>query len=574
MDHQPTPDLEARLGAWLANRAPTEIPATFAERITGIPRSTPSARHSRLALIPLAGRRWRSTLLLAAAVATALAVVGGSFFAASQLDKGVIISAPASTPTPVRTTPPPSTSQPTSAAIWPSDFRSDGVLPDVLAGGVDHGTIDTSIGRARWVHLTGDGATLPDPLVPILAPDGTLVWFSRGGPGSACANDPKSASCTDPPSPALSVSRDALAPRETRRLPVDVAEADLWLSGDTFWFVSSDPVTVWSSADLKTWQQTDLSGLKSPGPSSIAWTMTVSPSESVHGATVALVEYAAADPGKLLGFPGRAVSLARSGAGYVAREYERGLGFKDLGAITVRTTTDGIIFIDGGGREVGRVAGVGQAFVDRWVRQGIVYDQLAVLDGDHWSPVVLPVAPITSWAMLVKVGDTLLVFVVEADERVRAWRTVDGHAWTGGDVLVVDGVPMRSTGVTYRDGENGPILMAFGQDESSGWQSADGQTWTATSFVSRDTEFPPIRIAQGWFHTADQTENGDWQVSPDALTWASVPGLRDVVRKTSPTNAGGSSESGVRNTVFFSVDEAGAPFTRDVWMIEFELPAP
>jgi len=30
----------------------------------------------------------------------------------------------------------------------------------------------------------------------------------------------------------------------------------------------------------------------------------------------------------------------------------------------------------------------------------------------------------------------------------------------------------------------------------------------------------------------------------------------------------------VGNTVLFSVDEAEAPFSRDVWMIEFEKPAP
>jgi hypothetical protein len=78
MDDQLTPDLEARLSAWLATRAPMEVPTSFANRITSIPRSTPSARPSRLALAPN-GRRWRSALLLAAAVTTALALLGGSF---------------------------------------------------------------------------------------------------------------------------------------------------------------------------------------------------------------------------------------------------------------------------------------------------------------------------------------------------------------------------------------------------------------------------------------------------------------------------------------------------------------
>jgi hypothetical protein len=551
-----------------------QVPTSFAKRITSIPRSTPSARPSRLALAAN-GRRWRSALLLAAAVTTALALLGGSFFAASQLEKVVTTASPSSTPTSVRATPQPVTPQPTSAAVWPSDFRSDGVLPATLADGVDHGTIGTSIGRARWVHLTGDGASLPDPLAPILAPDGTLVWFTNGGPGAACANDPKSALCTDPPSPRLSVSTDALAPRVERRLPVDVAEADLSLIGDTFWFISSDPLNVWWSTDLQTWQQTEVSGLKSPGPASIPWRRTISPTEPVHGTTVASVEYTAADPGSLLGFPGRHVALAQGGGGYVAREYHpmREGGDKDLGAIKVRTTVDGIRFMDADGREVGRVDGVGMEFVDMWLRQGITYRQLAVLDRERWSPVDLPVAPLADWPMLVKVGDALLAFVVEPDERVRAWRTVDGHTWTGGDVLVADdGTPIQSTGVTYRAGENGPILVVLGKDDRSGWKSTDGEKWTPTSFDSGET--PPIRIAQGWFRTGDQTADGDWQVSPDGSTWQSVPALRDVVGKTAPSGAGGSSESVVGNTVFFSVDEAGAPFTRDVWMIEFEKPVP
>ena len=578
MSDQLSPDLEARLEAWLANRAPAEIPASFADRIASIPRVPASTRRPRSALGRVTGRR-SSALLAAAVVALALAIfAGGLFFAGSWRGLGVTsVTAPSASPsaTPEPVTPEPVTPPPTSAAGWPIDFRSDGVLPAVLADGVDHGTFGTSIGRVRWVHLTGDADALPDPLAPILAPDGTLVWFAGGGPGSACYNDPKSAACTDPPVPRLWAAKDALAPREARPLPIDVPEASLQLIGDTFWLTSSDPLTVWSSPDLKTWEQTDLSGLRSPGPATIDWRTTISPFDSAGGSAVASVEYAAADPGRLLGFPGRQVNLALSGGGYVAREFHsrRDGGDKDLGAITVARTADGIRFLGENGHEVGRVDGVGQEFVDMWVRQGITYRQLAVLDGTRWTPVDLPVAPLADWPMLAKVGDALVALVVESDQRVRAWRTVDGHTWTGGDVLVAaDGTPMRSSGATYRDGEQGRVLIVFGADDSSGWTSTDGETWKPASFVSG--EIPPIRLKQGWFRTADQTPDGDWQASSNGSDWESVPALREVVRKTAPSGAGGSSESVVGNTVFFSVDEAEAPFTRDVWMIEFEQPAP
>ena len=93
MSDQLTPDLQARLDAWLANRAPTEIPASFADRIASIPRSPAPARRSRLTLVPVTGRRSPMGLLAAAVMATTLAILaGGLFLAASQRDEGVTAS--------------------------------------------------------------------------------------------------------------------------------------------------------------------------------------------------------------------------------------------------------------------------------------------------------------------------------------------------------------------------------------------------------------------------------------------------------------------------------------------------
>ncbi len=576
-----TRDVEARLDAWLANRAPTEIPPAFADRIASIPRVPVSAARPRV--VRIATKRSSSGLLAAAVVAIGLGIVAsGLFFAASEREHAVTVTvAPSAS---ASGTPAPSaaasalavaTPPPTSIAVWPSDFRSTGILPATLADGIDHGLIDTPIGRARWVHLQGDAKTLPDPLVPTLLADGRLAWFDNGWPADACLNDPSSGTCDEPSPATLSISTDALAPRESSPLPVDAEEANFWSTGDTFWLTVADPESVWSSPDLEAWQETDLTGLRSPGPASIRWNRSASPSESIDGRAVATVEYTAVDPGSLLGYPGIEIHLVKEGDGFLVREHHSRSegGDKDLAPVSVRETADGIAFDDGDGREVGRVDGVGPEFADMWAERGLMYYQLAVLDGNTWSSIDLPGAPIDGWPMVVKVADRFLALVVEPDQRVRVWRSVDGSTWTGGAVLEdQDGTAMRSNGVTYRDEPGGRVLVVMGTDDVSGWESTDGDRWAPVT-LDPNAPQPPTQMTHGAMRTGDQTADGSWQVSRDGETWEPVPALREVILKTAPAGAGGSSESAVGDTVFFSVDEAEAPSTRDLWIIEFEQPA-
>jgi hypothetical protein len=53
------------------------------------------------------------------------------------------------------------------------------VLPDHLPADVPNGTIDTPLGKARWVHLTGDPTTLSQPYAPMITPSGLSLARQR-----------------------------------------------------------------------------------------------------------------------------------------------------------------------------------------------------------------------------------------------------------------------------------------------------------------------------------------------------------------------------------------------------------
>jgi len=100
--------------------------------------------------------------------------------------------------------------------------------------------------------------------------------------------------------------------------------------------------------------------------------------------------------------------------------------------------------------------------------------------------------------------------------------------------------------------------------------STDGETWTLGPFPEGPTGF---RVPGGWVKTPDQSEDGVWQVSRDGTTWQPVPELSTLTTKIMPNGAGGASESLVGDAIWFTVEEAEAPYTRDVWVVEFDRPA-
>jgi hypothetical protein len=375
----------------------------------------------------------------------------------------------------------------------------------------------------------------------------------------------------------LSIANDVLAEATPASLPIDAPTGDLRLVGETFWYVTSDPVGVWRSSDLQDWQRTDISGMVSPGPTSLEWRPSVSIQETADGTPLAYVAFTVTDPGALLGHPGEPVRLTSDDAGGFVATFSRAMsqgGPVTLGAITLKEEPGVLSFVDSTGVVVGKVesAGIGRDFAESWARRGeIRYDRLYRLDGETWALAELPVAQLPDWPMIVPMGDTTMVFAVEADQRVRGWRTTDGRTWTGGEPLVDGaGKALGSSGVTYQEGKDGPVILVYGADGTSGWRSTDGKTWTfAVELQGGPTG---VRFEHGWVRTADLNE-GVWQVSRDGSTWQDVPELLGVVTKTAPNGAGGTSEYAIGDTVVFKVDE-GDVGPRDIWLIEFAPTGP
>ena len=138
------------------------------------------------------------------------------------------------------------------------------MLPDKLPADLPSGTIKTPLGRVRWVHLSGNPNTLPDPLQPRVGPSG-LIWFDGGGSREIpCKESGSQGICTA--APRLWTSDDAVSGRVEHPLPVDAGSADLELEGDTYWLIATEPVGLWRSTDLTAWEQVDVSSLVSPGP--------------------------------------------------------------------------------------------------------------------------------------------------------------------------------------------------------------------------------------------------------------------------------------------------------------------
>ena len=555
-----TPELEARLSAWLADRAPASTPPEFVERVLAIPRTMPVADRPHGIRVIDGGRR--RMLLLVAATLTGLGAVGGGLLIAGMEHRD--------TPPPiVRATPAPVSAP--SSSTTADGLGTTGVVPTDVPTGIAHGAVDTPLGTARWVHWQGDGTTFPDP-VPLRLPDGRFLWFRGGTSGFDCAPDSTELRCTDR-TPSLAVSEGLLTTRRPIPLPTTDPNASFFVSGDRSWFLSGHPAGVWWSDDLGPWQTADGSAIRSPGPA-IPWDPDLARPVTIAEHPAMWVRFTAADPGALLGHPGEPVALAQDDrGGYIARLNRRRSegGPKDLGPITVREAAGAVRFLDAHGREIGRVEGVDRGFVDAWVRRGEIVEQgLFLLDGDRWVPADLPVGPNALPGIVDEGSDGALAIAPDATGQVHLFRSTDGRTWTGGDVLVApDGAPLVSDDL-WVDETDGVRTYIVNRDGSTRWASTDLETWTLGPFP----EPPPgIKVAGGWVKTPDQSEDGLWQVSRDRETWEPARLLSSVTTKIAPNGAGGSTETALGDAVWFTVEEAEAPYTRDVWVVEFDAPA-
>ena len=148
-------------------------------------------------------------------------------------------------------------------------------LPTKIPKRFDSGTLDTPLGKARWVHLSGDGEALPEAITPIAVPGG-YVSLDRGGSSFG----PCRAGHVCETRATLWFSPD-LFKWTQRPLPNDAETGQLIRAGGNYWLLMSadrlsedgsfDDATLWRSTDALEWDPVDFGSIAPDGPGGLGW---------------------------------------------------------------------------------------------------------------------------------------------------------------------------------------------------------------------------------------------------------------------------------------------------------------
>jgi hypothetical protein len=462
-----------------------------------------------------------------------------------------------------------------SPSLEPGTSATARLLPDPLPADLPGGTIDTPLGTARWVHLSGDQEALP-PLQSMAAPDG-LVWFDMG----QLADESRGGWECAPRRPRLWTSADVTSTRTEHPLPVEAGYALLTFDGDRYWLIDMASGSLWRSSDLTDWERMDGSALHAPDPAELPWNVRFGVPVTSAGVTLVPVSHEVLDPGRVLGFPGRSVHLEAAGPGrYDVIESHMRKDDQKVATVLVERTPSGIRLSDESGATIAELTGVGPEFVEAWASSGGIesVDQLALVDGSRPTPVTKPgQAAMDSWSSgleLLPLDPGFLAFELDADSTVRTWRSADGVSWIEGDpVPGPDGQPLRAQALWggTRD-ERHEVSVSPLLDDPDGtarppeWRSVDGKTWTAyPDPPAGEYSVPPVRLPAGYVAWSDY---GMWSVSTDGSSWQEVPGLREVIPRTTLSGEGSVSWGGIGNALLFAMTaECGQ---RDLWIVEFD----
>ena len=417
------------------------------------------------------------------------------------------------------------------------------IPPDVASG-----FLDTPLGRARWVHVSGDATSLPQEMVPIawssgwVAPDSldrdsfgsmtrTLLWSSPDG-----------VTWTPGPLP----------------VPADPAGVSIAHEGGFWWITTRGPTSLWRSADTVQWDRIDLARLMSPGPAALDWEVRLGEPASTGGSTAFPVSYLGSGIGRLFGLPDdisdMQIEAGSDGTWTVRRE-----SGDPLIVVRLEETPTGLRVTDTTGAIVGEIEGVGLEFARRWQAAGqVVEQQVGLVDGDGLTPVDLPGPALTAsldnqGRALTLLGTTgaMFAFLDEPDGTDRAWTSGDGRSWSESATTDMPEYLSDFTPEPYG-------IRAEG--ESRPWITGDGVTWDAVPRTPFGTW--PDRLPTGWLAQQD----GVMQVLPDGGTWSRVDlGGVTLWDTTDSAGIGGGMVLG-STSIDFSSREGGG---RDVWYLDF-----
>lgn len=386
-------------------------------------------------------------------------------------------------------------------------------LPAEIPEGIASGTLDTPLGAARWVYLSGDPETLPDILQPIPVPGG-YVTFDEASQYGPCPT--ASGSCIDPAE--LWFSPD-LIEWTRRQLPVEADFPQLTVAGGEFWLTVADELedrtafelpALWRSTDALEWEAVDLSGLEAPLPTAIEWLASPVSGVAVSGDAILVQMGYRAQVGKsLLGLPLRPEGEDRTGD-YAGLERIDGETFRVLGPYGDEHGRVRFEEIDGGlrviddetGAELTIVEGIDMDFIGRWTAfYGYPAEyRLALLRGDRVDMVQLPGAAVAGWSFaLLGTDDGFMALRSGPEGETQVWTSPDGLAWAHDGLLGDDpGEPVADGVWSGPDG-----LIAGSYDEANDvlelWRTSNGIDWQ--HHVGRGDGV--VQLEAGWVELVD-----------------------------------------------------------------------
>jgi len=455
-------------------------------------------------------------------------------------------------------------------------------LPAEIPEGIESGTLDTPLGPARWVHLSGDDESLPGGMKPIPVPGGFVTFDEEPHPYETCSASERCQYVWFSPD---------LFEWTRRPLPVDVEYAQAYFSGGHFWLIANDetpnedgdldPPALWRSSDAQEWEAVELDGLESPFPATIDWRAYLGEIAASGDATVAQVTFEAQVGKNLLGLPPRPEGEDKVGD-YASLQPDNGDSYLVMGPyddahgwVRFEVTGDGVRVLDAATDAVlTDIPGIGMGFIESWAASGEApsVSRLVRLEGGRVETIELPSAdpggdqwtPRTLFAS----DDGFRWFRPSADGLTHLWVSADGREWTLED--------------TFGDDPGEPAQVTQGREglESWAWSeprqvadliaSSDGLEWQVNRAPSADIV---LRFGDGWIVPG----RGGLAFYADGSDGPAALGSVELPLKTDSFGAGGYGMSVINaNTIVHSVveEEDFAGRQRDHWIITFDdLPA-
>ncbi|MFN8622115.1 MAG: hypothetical protein U0869_15395 [Chloroflexota bacterium] len=398
-----------------------------------------------------------------------------------------------------------------------------------------------------------------------------------------CADKGQVPPCDAPGEPPfLETAPDAFAPHTDHPLPVDAQVVLPIFDGPTLWLTTEDPDGLWRTTDLDHWERIDLASVAPAPLAGQAWHASTgsAPIITADGVSLLNVFWHLDDPGRLVGAPGvAAIYPERIGDGvYQLRQSDwRGpvpSPSTELGTVRVEVDADGLRFRSTDGGLLSELPGLGQAFVDDWAaHHAIGRSDVVRIGPDGMTVPTLPGRPVSGYVAVLPVAGGWLAAALDGDPGpVLTWRSVDGATWAPGPPLGDADGPFQASSVVVDGWHRAPTLVV-GLDEAGSVASTDGEHWEPIPSLSAFLD--TTRLSSGgwlrwqWIDAPQvSTDGSTWQPASD-LTQGWVPDFSGE----SGTGFGGTS-SIVDDARFRLVDQENAPFTRDVWILDFAPAAP